>query len=100
MSAPVKQELLTLTTATQLVHRYTGMDYSVELKAEEYRTQDFTEDSFYIYPRESLHLVAVGFRDVLSKVNIFHLTVATAIIASFHLSTGIKCLPFFTQSNM
>ena len=60
------------TTATQLVHRYTGMDYSVEQKAEEYRTQDFTEDSFYIYPKESLHLVAVGFRDVLSKVNIFH----------------------------
>ena len=66
-------EFIALTTsATKLVHRYTGIDYSVEQKAEEYRMQDFTEDSFYIYPKESWRLVAVGFRDFLSKVNIFH----------------------------
>ena len=66
-------EFIALTTsATQLVHRYTGMDYSVEQKAEEYRMQDFTEDSFYIYPGDTWRLVAGGFRDFLSKVNIFH----------------------------
>jgi hypothetical protein len=66
-------EFIALTTAaTELVFMYTGIDYLTEQKAEEYRMQHFTEDSFYIYPGDSWRLVAVGFRDFLSKVNILH----------------------------